>query len=440
MANGKLQRQVGIIGAVMMGLGAIVGTGIFVSLAQATSVAGHWIVIAITVAALVAACNGLSSAQLAAAHPVSGGTYEYGYRWLHPSLGFTAGWMFLCAKSASAATAVLGFATYAVALCGSTSSVLRSVIGLVTLACVTALVYSGIRRSNAINIAIVVFTLGALLCFVIFGVLTLSGTDWRAVEQARDIGSHLSEDRNPVTFTDFMQGCALMFVAFTGYGRIATLGEEITDPRRNIPRAIIATLAVSLLLYLSVAWVAVSVAGPEALARASQQQLAPLAAIAQEFKYPWVANLVALGAMTAMLGVLLNLILGLSRVVLAMARRGDLPALLATVNADRSSPGPAVIAVGAIIATLTMIGDMRLTWSFSAFTVLIYYTITNLAALRLSKVEQRYPRAVAYLGCLACLGLAFWVDTKVWLTGVGLILLGLIWWNHRRRFQATEVG
>jgi APA family basic amino acid/polyamine antiporter len=116
----QLRREVGVVGATMMGLGSIVGTGIFVSMGIAAGSAGPAVVLAIALSALIAVCNGLSSAQLAAAHPVSGGTYEYGYRWLHPSLGFLAGWMFVCAKTASAATAALGFSGYVLDLVEST--------------------------------------------------------------------------------------------------------------------------------------------------------------------------------------------------------------------------------------------------------------------------------------------------------------------------------
>jgi transposase-like protein len=163
----SLRREVGIFGATMMGLGAIVGTGIFVSIGNAASVAGSWVVVAIAVAAVVACLNGLSSAQLAAAHPVSGGTYEYGYRWLHPSLGFTAGWMFLCAKSASAATAALGFAGYGLRLWGWDYPQLQVPIGLGAVVLVAGFVLVGIRWSSLFNSIVVSITLSALALFVV---------------------------------------------------------------------------------------------------------------------------------------------------------------------------------------------------------------------------------------------------------------------------------
>jgi APA family basic amino acid/polyamine antiporter len=222
---------------------------------------------------------------------------------------------------------------------------------------------------------------------------------------------------------------ALMFVAFTGYSRIATLGEEVREPQRTIPRAIVVTLAVSALLYLGVAAVLVCLPSVSGAASTVSAGAAPLEVAARRLGAPGVAWLVGLGAMTAMLGVLLNLILGLSRVLLAMGRRGDAPSQTAFLNASQTTPYVAVIVVGFAIAGLTLIGSVKTTWSFSAFTVLIYYAITNLAALRMPREERRYWPAVAWGGLAACLFLAFWVEWRVWLTGLALIALGLGW--HR---------
>jgi APA family basic amino acid/polyamine antiporter len=226
-----------------------------------------------------------------------------------------------------------------------------------------------------------------------------------------------------------------MFVAYTGYGRIATLGEEVREPRRTIPRAIVATLVVTAALYLAVGLVAVGTVGAEALYGAAEGEAAPLEVAAAAFAGPAVAGLLAVGAMTAMLGVLLNLLLGLSRVALAMGRRGDLPAAAARLDAGGRTPWVAVLGVGAAVTALTLLGSVETTWSFSAFTVLVYYALTNLAALRLPPQHRLYPPAYAWIGLAACLFLAFWVDWRVWLTGLGLIALGLAWhfWRRRRR-------
>jgi basic amino acid/polyamine antiporter, APA family len=427
--TGTLKREVGVFGATMMGIGSMVGTGVFVSIGIAAGIAGPAVLLAIALAAVVATCNALSSAQLAASMPVSGGTYEYGYAYLTPWLGFTAGWMFLCAKTASAATAALGFAGYLLQMFGLQSLVVPVAVAAVV--ALTAIVVMGIKRSNRANIVIVSVTLFALVFFVLAGlpqVWSKGAEPWLPFLRPSAGGS---------PWPGLLEGTALMFVAFTGYARIATLGEEMRDPTRTIPRAIIYTLVVSALLYIAVGAVGIATVGPKALAEAARTDVAPLVAAARTFDLPAAHLIVSVGAVTAMLGVALNLILGLSRVVLAMGRRADMPSLFARV--DRSgSPTPAIVAAGAAIAALALIGNVEITWSFSAFTVLIYYAVTNLAALRLPEEKRLYSPAIAWAGLAACLSLAFFVEREVWMVGLALIGIGLVWHALRRYVAQTS--
>ena len=227
--TGLLRRDVGLGGAILMGLGSIVGTGVFVGVGLATAATGPAVVLAIGVAGMVAICNGLSSARLAARFPVSGGTYEYASRVLHPTLGFVAGWMFLCAKTASAATAALGFTAAVTLALGWDAFLSRILTGLGLIALPTLATLNGIRRSNGWNAIIVSLTLGVLVSFVLAGSPTLwrAGlTPWRPFVAPMEL---LSPE------IGFLKACALIFVAFTGYGRIATLTEEVRDPARTIP-------------------------------------------------------------------------------------------------------------------------------------------------------------------------------------------------------------
>ncbi|GET37635.1 APC family permease [Microseira wollei] len=409
----QLQRELGVLGATMMGLGSIIGTGVFVSIGIAAGIAGSGVILAVAIGAIVAICNGLNSAQLAASHPVSGGTYEYGYRYLTPWLGFTAGWMFMLAKTASAATAALGFAGYLQRFFGLFGQGLLVAIALLSVLILTIIVWTGIRRSNFANIAIVSITLLSLCFFILAGLPTAatSGIDNLTRFFPNSIG-------------DLLHASALMFVAYTGYGRIATMGEEARNPRRTIPKAIITAMVLTMLLYIAVAIVAVSAVGADVLGKATA---APLEVVMSRLGIPGGTQILAIGAMTAMLGVLLNLILGLSRVLLAMGRRRDMPRIVARLNQTGTTPDVAVWVMGIAIASLVLIGNVKTTWSFSAFTVLIYYAITNLAALQLPERDRLYPKWLALLGLAACLFLAFWVEQQIWLTGLGLILAGLIW-------------
>lgn len=417
-----------------MGLGSIVGTGVFVSIGIAAGIAGASVILAVVLAAVLATCNALSSAQLAASHPVSGGTYEYGYKYLYPWMGFLAGWMFLIAKSASAAVAALGFAGYSLALFGVTNHWVQVALAAVAVLVLTMLVASGIRRTNTANVVIVSMTIGTLTLFCLAGIPSL----WNSG------GSNLQQVIPTTTETTWtlLEATALMFVAFTGYGRIATLGEEVRDPQTTIPQAIVVTLGVSAALYIAVAIVGIGSVGAEAMFIATQQQAAPLEIIASTFGIPGIRLIVAAGAVTAMLGVLLNLILGLSRVLLAMGRRADMPATVSQLDPTGSSPYIAVVVIGVVILGLVLLGDVKLTWSLSATTVLIYYAFTNLAALQLPKEQRLYPAVFAWIGLLGCLSLAFWVERSIWLVNVGLIALGVTWHlvaqRSARRRSSTE--
>lgn len=412
----QLQRSTGLAGAVILGLGSIIGTGAFVSIALSAELAADYLLWAIAIAAVVAACNGLSSAQLAAIHPVSGGTYEYGYQFLNHDLGFIAGWLFVLAKSASAAAAGLAIGAAVQLWLGGPYWLVSVYAGLV-IVLFTVLVVGGVRRSNRVNGVLVALAVAALLVFVMFAAATGGVTDGETGG-----ASSTALTAMPPAALDVFAAAALMFVAYTGYGRVATMGEEVQHPRRTIPRAIIATVLVVTALYLAVGWALLQLPAPAS----AQQGLAA-----------WMTaglwqQLVMIGAVIAMAGVVLNLILGVSRVILAMARRHDAPAALARLNADRSSAPAAVWTTALVMLLLVAAGNLKLAWSFSAFTVLVYYSITNLAALQVPAAQRFVPRWVSVLGLLSCLALALFVDINVLCFGSAIVVVG--WLLHRWRW------
>ena len=408
----QLQRVVGLPGAVTLGLGSILGTGGFVSLLFAVQLAGEWALLSVTIAAGLAVCNGLSSAQLAASHPVSGGAYEYGYRYLTPALGFNAGWMFLIAKGASAATAALAFSECIRQVIPATQYFDVRILAGVTIATATALVLSGVRRSVRVNAAIVGLVLLSLIIFVIAA--------WS------DRMLTLTFEAAEFSYQNVFHATALCFVAYTGYGRVATMGEEIRDPSRNIPRAVIATLVATFLVYIVVATAVVAAVStsPGLIIADSTRSLGEL--LAASHANSVVVTFVRTGSMVAMFGVLLNLVLGLSRVALAMARRCDLPSSLAKLSSHGQSPQRAVLLVAVVIGCLTLVGDLFRTWSISAFAVLIYYATANLCALRQSAEERRYPRIVPAVGFCGCLCVIPFIDLKTIAGGTLLIVSGLV--------------
>ena len=400
-----LARTIGPVGAVGFGLGAMIGTGIFVYTGEAAGAAGPAVLVSLVLAGIAAACNGLSSAQLAAAHPLSGGTYEYAGRRLSPWAGFLAGWLFLAAKSTSAAATALGFGAYL----GPATGLPPAAISGALVAGVTLLNVFRLTRAGAVNLALVAVSVASLAAFVAAGAPRMSAARFTPFA--------------PHGLPGILSAAALLFVAYAGYGRIATLGEEVENPRRTLPRALVLALAAAALIYLAVTAVAVGTLGAEGLAAAARTTRAPLQAAAGP---GWVRAALAAGAGTALGAVFLNLMLGLSRMAFAMARGGDLPGPLARVNAA-SSPVAAVLATGVAVGALVALQDLPRLLSVSAFTVLVYYGLTNLSALRLSAEERFVPRAVAWTGLGFCAVLAAAVPPREMAVGAGILGVGWLW-------------
>jgi APA family basic amino acid/polyamine antiporter len=382
----------------------MIGTGVFVSTGVGAGLAGPAVLASLAIAGVAAACNGLSSAQLASIYPRSGGTYEYAGRRLSPWAGYLAGWLFLAAKTTSAAATALAFGAYL----GSLSGFPPLAVSLTLVAAVTLLNCFRLTGAGALNLALVAVTVLTLGLFVATGL------------------PDLSRDR----FTPFaphgaggvLSASALLFVAYAGYGRIATLGEEVKNPRRTIPIALVLSLGGAAVLYILVTAVALGRMGAEAFAVAARGG-APLGAAA---KASWVRELLSLGAATALGSVFLNLMLGLSRMTFAMARGKDLPSGLARVN-RASSPYLAVLLVGVVVGGLVAFRSIAGLLSISAFTVLVYYGLTNASALRLGRAERLVHPVVPAAGLVFCLALAASVPSRHLGIGAGLLLIGVLW-------------
>jgi len=414
--SGDLRRELGLLDAVGIGFGAIIGAGIFVVTGVAAGIAGPAFLVALLVAGFAATCNALSSAQLAAEYPRAGGTYEYGYRVLTPAVGFAAGWMFLASKTAAAGTVALGLAGYLDALLPGVHPRALAVGAIVVF---TVLNYFGIRRTSTANLAIVAISLGALLLFVIAGLGALR------LENLRPFA--------PAGWRGVAEASAILFFAYTGYARIATIAEEVHDPRRTIPRAVGVTIGGAILLYLAVALVAVGAVGAAALAETA----APLYLAAASFPLGWVGTVIAVAGVTAMLGVILSQLLGLSRMGFAMARRHDLPPFLAQVHPRSGVPGRAVLLIGSVAALVAATGTLRGAASAASFTILVYYAIANLAALRMPRGAKLVHDAVPAAGLVACVALALSLAGEIVLAGLVLLAVGfLLRWVVRARAGA----
>ncbi|SEH50391.1 amino acid/polyamine/organocation transporter, APC superfamily [Mycolicibacterium rutilum] len=392
-----LNRRLGTVDAVVIGLGSMIGAGIFVALPPAAAAAGSGLLLGLAVAAVVAYCNATSSARLAARYPQSGGTYVYGRERLGAFWGHTAGWSFIVGKTASCAAMALTVGYYLWPEWARGIAVAAVVL-------LTAVNYAGIQKSAVLTRAIVAVVL-AVLAGVVVTVLGFGDVDPERLSLSSD-----------TTVGGVLQAAGLLFFAFAGYARIATLGEEVRDPARTIPRAIPIALAIALAVYAVVALAVLSELGSAALASAT----APLADAVTAAGVPDMAPVVRVGAAVAALGSLLALILGVSRTTLAMARDRHLPHALAAVHPRFGSPHRAEVAVGVVVAAVAALVDVRGAIGFSSFAVLLYYAIANASAWTLGR------RTVPTLGFIGCLLLAALLPPASVVAGACVVLVGAL--------------
>ncbi|MFI8996690.1 APC family permease [Streptomyces sp. NPDC053542] len=409
----ELRRRLGVPDAVVIGLGSMIGAGIFAALAPAARAAGSGLLLGLALAAVVAYCNATSSARLAARYPASGGTYVYGRERLGGFWGYLAGWAFVVGKTASCAAMALTVGSYVWP--GQAHAV--AVAAVVAL---TAVNYAGVQKSAWLTRVIVAAVL-AVLAAVVVATLTSGPADAARLE----IGTE-------VTFGGVLQAAGLLFFAFAGYARIATLGEEVRDPARTIPRAVPLALGITLFVYAAVAVAVLTVLGPHRLGEAT----APLSDAVRAAGLAWLAPVVRAGAALAALGSLLALVLGVSRTTLAMARDRHLPHALAAVHPRFQVPHRAELAVGAVVAVLAATADVRGAIGFSSFGVLVYYAIANASAFTLTPAEGRPARIIPVAGLAGCLALAFALPLPSVLTGAAVLALGAAAYGVRRTLAA----
>ncbi|MET7748310.1 APC family permease [Micromonospora sp. NPDC005367] len=410
-----LERRLGVPDAVLIGLGSMLGAGVFVVFAPAAAAAGGaGLLPAVVLAGFIAFCNATSSARLAARYPESGGTYVYGRERLGTFAGFLAGWGFVVGKTASCAAMALTIGAY---LWPGQARL----VAVAAVLAVTAVNLRGIGKTAAVTKALVALVLAVLALVAVTGVIG------GPVELARLAGPGGS-GRGVLT------AAGLLFFAFAGYARIATLGEEVRDPERTIPRAVPLALGVVLATYLVLAVVALGVLGADRLAGS----VAPLADVVTAAGLPGLAWVVRAGATVAVTGVLLSLLAGVGRTLLAMARRRDVPGALAAVHPRYRVPHRAELAVAAVVIVVVLLGDVRQAIGFSSCTVLVYYAITNAAALTLGRDPGRKlpVQALALLGLAGCLLLAVNLPLTSVVAGFGVLAVGAAWYALRRFLPA----
>jgi APA family basic amino acid/polyamine antiporter len=408
MTATRLSRRLGPGLALVTGLGAMLGAGVFGAVGPAAAAAGSALLLALVLAGAVAACNATSSARLAARHPESGGAYVYAGRRLGPAYGFAAGWAFTAGKLASCAAMALVLGNHL-------WPEHPRVPALAAVAACVAVNHLGITKTAGATAAILA-VVGVGLAAAVAGALGGGAADPGRIA-----------DGWSATPAGLLEAAGFLFFAFAGYARLATLGEEVRDPRRTIPRAIALSVGIAFAVYALVMAAALMAVRPEDLAISPR----PLVTAVEAGSLDALAPVVAVAAAVASLGVLLSLLAGVSRTVFAMAANGDLPRPLGAVHPRHRIPHVAGLAAGLVVAAVVAIADVRAAIGFSSVLVLVYYALANASALRLPAGPAGLLRGAALAGLAGCLVVAAALPPSSVLGGAGILMLGFAGWVLR---------
>ncbi|MGO1166515.1 MAG: APC family permease [Janibacter sp.] len=404
-STGVLARRLTLVDAIAIGLGSMLGAGVFAAFAPAAAAAGWGLLLGLVVAAIVAYGNATSTAQLASQYPTSGGAYIFGREQLGEWPGYLAGWSFVVGKTASCAAMGLTFAAYVAPAGWEKAVAIAAVLAVAGVNCI------GVTRTAAATKVIVVIVI-AVLALVVAGASSGAGD---APGQFLDLGEH--------GWYGVLQSAGLIFFAFAGYARVATMGEEVRSPQRTIPRAIVTSLGLTLLIYATIATLALMTLGPERLAASP----APLMDVASAGGWDWTRPIVRIGAAAATLGALLALIAGVGRTSLAMARNSDLPQGLAAVHPRFQVPHRAEVTLAVVVCALILLTDIRSAIGFSSFGVLLYYLIANIAAYTQGQEGRRFPRLLQVVGATGCMVLVVTLPGQSIVGGLAVLMLGIVY-------------
>jgi len=407
-----LKREIDLFGATALGIGAIIGSGIFIVTGIVAGIAGPAMIISVLIAGIIALFSALSVAELSVYLPEEGGTYAYAQKLISPFAGFIAGWIWVFSNIFVGAAVSLGFAHYFVTLF---PEVPVKIIAVIICLIFIFINYLGLRESTLLNNVLVTVKVLILLFFVAYGLGFFSTGNFTPPAPSGIMG--------------IMSGAALIFFAYAGFARVTIMAEEVKEPEKTIPRSIYLALGISTVIYIFVSLVAVGIAGAPALAQSGS----PLADAIRVTGSSGAVLLISLGALIATASVLLTTIMGISRIIFAMARNNDLPGFLSRISPRFSTPHYAIWITGLFMIAAILLADLALVVAVSTFAMLIFYFIANIAALRLPRGYQRYPSVVPVIGAITCAGLVAFLTMNSWIIGITGLAIGIVWYVVHRK-------
>lgn len=415
----ELKRTLNLIDATAIGIGAIIGAGIFVVLGIAVGYAGPAVVISMVIAGIVALFSALSFAELGSAIPKQGGTYEFAYQLISPSVAFLSGCLWLFGQTVAGAAVSLGLAGYFVAIFPFFP---LKVVAVSAALLLTALNLIGTKHSAMINNILVLIKIVILCLFIVFGVFQMNPTNYSQFA--------------PNGFAGILQGAGFIFFAYLGFGRIAALGGEVKNPKRNLPLAILVALATSVVLYVMTGLVATGLLDYRILA-GSGSPLADAVKVTGNFT---LIAAISFGALVATTSVLLTNLIGLSRVSFAMANNGQLPKFMSRIHAKLGTPYISILVTGALMTILASVSDLKQTAAITSISILSTHIILHFSVVRLRKrtPELKTFKAPLYplipaLGIVSCIILMFSLPMEAWIVWVGFVTAVSVYYLLRKR-------
>ena len=415
----ELKRTLNLLDASAIGIGAIIGAGIFVVLGIAVGYAGPAVIVSMIIAGTVALFTALSFAELGSAIPKQGGTYEFAYEMISPFVAFISGCLWLFGQTVAGAAVSLGLANYFVAIFPFFPLKLVAVSAAVVL---TGLNMIGTKHSATINNILVLTKIVILCLFVGFG--------------ASHVNSYNYSQFAPNGLVGILQGAGFIFFAYLGFGRIAALGEEVKNPKRTLPLAIFLALITSVILYVATGLVATGLLDYRILAGSGS----PLTDAARATGNFTLIATISFGALIATASVLLTNLIGLSRVSFAMARNGQLPKSLATIHPKLGTPYISILITGGLMAILAFLSDLRQAAAITSLSILSTHVILHLSAIRLRKrlpnlktFKAPFHPLIPSLGLVSCLILMFSLPVEAWIVWAGVVITISAYHTLRRK-------